>query len=588
MNTPICSRPSSHFRSSNSRPAKYGTKLFLGGTVLLLSLLVLGSSAFAQNRLSPDTLSFGNQAVGVASVPKTATLKNAQAGPLTITTIVISGGNAPADYAWGGNCPISPNTLGAGLSCSITVTFTPSALGSRTASLTVTASAPISPPSITLRGTGVAPVTLSPASLGFGNQVAGTTSAAKTETLKNVQTVPLTITGIAVSGPFVQTGGTCPLSPATLAGGGSCTILVSFAPTAVGPAVGTLTVTDNAALSPQTAGLTGTGTTPVTLSPRTLHLGSVAVGNTSASKSITLTNHENVALNFSSITTTGDFAVASNTCGASVGGGTTCTVGITFSPTAIGARTGTLTFADDAVNSPQIATLTGTGTAPVTLSTSSLTFAARSVGTTSAVHNVTLTNHLTGPVAIYSVLVNGDFAVANNTCGSSVAAGVACEIGVTFTPTAVGTRTGTLTINDSAFGSPLLVSLTGTGNDSGLVSITVTPANPSLPLGLLNNLPQSAHLTVPARPDLTTSVTWSSLPRTVATINASGLASSAWQGSATITATLNAIKGSTTLTVTAPVLVSIAVTPANPSIACRGPRSSSRPREPTATGARRI
>jgi hypothetical protein len=293
----------------------------------------------------------------------------------------------------------------------------------------------------------------------------------------------------------------------------------------------------------------------------------VAVGNTSASKSITLTNRDNGTLYFSSITTTGDFAVASNTCGASVGGGTTCTVGITFSPTAIGARTGTLTFADDAVNSPQIATLTGTGTAPVTLSTSSLTFAARSVGTTSAVHNVTLTNHLTGPVAIYSVLVNGDFAVANNTCGSSVAAGVACEIGVTFTPTAVGTRTGTLTINDSAYGSPLLVSLTGTGNASGLVSIALTPANPSIALGLTQQFAATGTFTGGRKADLTTSVTWSSLPRTVATINAAGLASSASQGSATITATLNAIKGSTTLSVTAPVLESIAVTPANASIA---------------------
>ncbi len=223
-----------------------------------------------------------------------------------------------------------------------------------------------------LSGTGVAPATLSAATLAFGNQAEGTTSAAKTETLANAQTTPLTITDITVSGTFARTGGTCPATSGTLAGGSSCTILIAFKPTAVAPEAGTLTVVDNAGNSPQTASLTGTGIAPVILSATTLSLGTVALGNTSAAKTVTLTNHENAALNFTAITASGDFAVATNTCGTSVAAGANCNIGIRFSPTATGARTGALTFTDGAANSPQIVSLTGTGITPVTLSASSL------------------------------------------------------------------------------------------------------------------------------------------------------------------------------------------------------------------------
>src|SRR5208282_1496101 len=111
MNAPAYSLPSSYFHSSSSRPAKYRTKRLLGGTALLLSLLVLSSSAFAQVRLTPSTLSFGNQAVSQSSAALSATLKNTQAAPLTISSIALSGGTAPTDYVAGGNCPISPSTL---------------------------------------------------------------------------------------------------------------------------------------------------------------------------------------------------------------------------------------------------------------------------------------------------------------------------------------------------------------------------------------------------------------------------------------------------------------------------------------------
>jgi hypothetical protein len=108
--------------------------------------------------------------------------------------------------------------------------------------------------------------------------------------------------------------------------------------------------------------------------------------------------------------------------------------------------------------------LTGTGVAPIAkLSPTSLTFVLRKVGTTSAAQTVTLTNGGTASLKINSIAMSGDFS-ETTTCPSSLAVKASCKISVKFTPTVTGTRTGTVTINDNAAGSPHIVSLTGTGN----------------------------------------------------------------------------------------------------------------------------
>jgi hypothetical protein len=104
--------------------------------------------------------------------------------------------------------------------------------------------------------------------------------------------------------------------------------------------------------------------------------------------------------------------------------------------------------------------------AVVSLSPSSLTFSSQAVGATSASQTITLNNSGNAALSITSIAVTGtngsDFA-QTNTCGSSVAAGTTCTIGVTFKPTATGTRTAAVTLTDSATGSPQSVSLSGTG-----------------------------------------------------------------------------------------------------------------------------
>ena len=132
---------------------------------------------------------------------------------------------------------------------------------------------------------------------------------------------------------------------------------------------------------------------------------------------------------------------------------------------------GDVVIQDDAAGSPHHISLSGTGFgAAATLSPSTVDFQSQMVGIPSATRTVTLTNSGGGAtLTVSSVQITGDYSQTNN-CPSSMTAGVSCTITITFTPSAVGTRSGTLTVTDSASGSPQSVSLTGTGADFSLTS----------------------------------------------------------------------------------------------------------------------
>jgi hypothetical protein len=118
----------------------------------------------------------------------------------------------------------------------------------------------------------------------------------------------------------------------------------------------------------------------------------------------------------------------------------------------------------------------------VVLSPTSMTLGAQIVGTTSAPQTVTLTNVGTANLAITSIMASGDFS-QTNTCGTTVSTDGDCTISVTFTPTAGGNRTGTITISDNGPNSPQTIALSGTGEDFALAatstSATVAPGQPA-------------------------------------------------------------------------------------------------------------
>jgi hypothetical protein len=201
-------------------------------------------------------------------------------------------------------------------------------------------------------------VKLSPASLIFGNTIVGTTSAAKTVKVTNTGSGTLDISSITASSSFAISASTC---GATLAVGKSCKVSVTFTPTQVGGVTGTLTLTDNALSSPQNVQLSGTGALPVTLTPASTTYRKQKVGTTSAAKKFTLANNQSATLTGIAISTTGDFAISSTTCGTTLGSKQKCIIYVTFTPTKTGTRTGQLSIIDNASNSPQTASLMGTG-----------------------------------------------------------------------------------------------------------------------------------------------------------------------------------------------------------------------------------
>jgi hypothetical protein len=327
--------------------------------------------------LSPTSLTFASQAVNSTSPSQAVTLSNSGSAPLTISSITTTGTNA-GDFAQTNNCPMGTTTLAAGASCTINVTFTPTATGTRSGTVSITDNAGGSPHTVALSGTGAAApnVAFTPTSLTFTSQQVNTTSASQAVTLTNNGSAALTISSVGFTGTnpgdFADTT-TCPFSPSTLAAGGSCTINVTFTPTASGTRSASLSVTDNASGSPQTVAVSGTGTTApvpaVTLSPTSLTFASQALNSTSAAQTVTLTNSGNAALTISSIGLTGtnaaDFA-QTNTCPISpstLPAGANCTFNVTFTPTATGTRTASVSITDNATGSPHSVALTGIGAA---------------------------------------------------------------------------------------------------------------------------------------------------------------------------------------------------------------------------------
>jgi hypothetical protein len=220
--------------------------------------------------------------------------------------------------------------------------------------------------------------------------------------------------------------------------------------------------------------------------PTSLNFGTQPVGVTSAPQTVTVTNNNNVTVNFSSIAITGansaDFAKATDTCSPSVAAGASCTVSVTFKPAAaVGSESATLEFTDDDVNSPQDVSLSGSGSASapgVGLAPPTLPFGGQMLTTTSAAKTVTVTNTGTGALTINSIAASGDFAETSTGAGgcpispATLAAAGTCTISVTFAPTALGARAGTLTITDNAGGSPHTVPLTGSGWDFSVAATT--------------------------------------------------------------------------------------------------------------------
>ncbi|HMD83784.1 MAG TPA: SBBP repeat-containing protein [Terriglobia bacterium] len=201
-------------------------------------------------RVSPSSLTFAPQNLGTTRAAQVVTLSNTSGTALTISNTVAAG-----DFAQSNNCA---GSLGAGAGCTISVTFTPTSIGTRTGAITIMDNAADSPQTVTLSGLGLRPVVCLPGSLSFPSTVEFTTSHSQTVTCTNTQSASVTFSSITtnLTDFGVTNSGTCStLSP--LLPGGHCTIVVSFSPSIVGLEEGTLTITDSA--NSQSVSLSGRG-----------------------------------------------------------------------------------------------------------------------------------------------------------------------------------------------------------------------------------------------------------------------------------------------------------------------------------------
>lgn len=451
------------------------SRKFFRTALLAIAGLSLSAMASGQATVVPSALSFGSVAENQVSATKTVTFKNTGAASITVSSVAVSGNSDYAVNASATTC-VSGLPLAKNATCAVGVTLTPSALGARTGgSVVITSSASNSPQSVTLSGTGVLPVTLAPASAAFGAVVVNTTSTAKTLVLTNNQSGILQITNSILAAPFsldTSATTTCPIAGGVLSGSlnpnSSCVVGVLYSPTAVGNSTGKITILDSAPNSPQYSALTGSGIAPTKLSATSIAFGNVVQNTTSSASTITLTNNQSVALNFTSIAAPAPYSVdaATTTCavGTPLAPATSCVIGVKVTPTTLGLQAAAnLAITDDASNSPQLVALKSTGVLSVTITPASVAFGAMVDGTT-ATQTFTIKNNLPTAVTLQSVT---GFAApysldsTNTTCllPGTLAANTSCTVSVQIAPTATGSFTGTLSVAYAAAGSPQSVAL---------------------------------------------------------------------------------------------------------------------------------
>ena len=449
-----------------------GTLSIAGGFASSPAMAALSGTGLAPGNLtlSPAGTNFGSVVTGATSASVTFTGTNsggvavslqpaAVTGPFTITSTTCAASLAPSS------------------TCMVSVDFAPAIAGAAQGALSIAGSFAASPAVATLSGTGLKPgnLSLSPSSAGFGAVVIGSESAAVAIVATNPGGVAVSLQAPVATGDFSVQSTNC---SATLAPSGSCTMEVIFAPTAAGPRSGTLSLSGNFGASPRTASLSGTGVTPGTLdlSPASINFGPVTLNSTAASVTVTATNSGGAPVTLTAPSITGDFAIAANTCGASLQAASSCTMAVSFTPTATGSRTGALAISGSFAGSPAGVALFGTGVAAgaISFAPTALNFGGVVVGST-GLAAISATNTGGVGVALQPAAVTAGYSIVANACIGTLAPSASCQIRIAFTPSAPGPENGTLSLPGNFPASPAIAALGGSGVAPG--NLTLSPAS---------------------------------------------------------------------------------------------------------------
>ena len=486
------------------RVDNYGNLLFAGQT---------GATSYQVAQIGPNgDLQFGNQSVNVATSAQTVTLQNTGTATLNLSGAMMLAGSNPGDFSVVSDT--CGSTLAAGATCTLSITFTPGATGTRSASIAVPSNAGSSPQSIILGGTGVQPiVTASPTSLNFGTELWDHITSPLYVTLTNTSSTYTATLGSVAStdSDFTVNMYNC---GSTLAPNATCQLSATFEPTVyanqsysgTGSILVSSTAPGDSTPVPVTFSLAGNGITypaGVSATPTSMSFGNQTEYTESSPQTVYVLNQSGSTINFSGTTISGPFTIYQNGCGFGIPATYQCTYLVAFLPTTVGiSQTGTLTIPfTGASGSPLTVTLTGNGTAgtPALLLQgpvypyNQVNFGTTAVGVaptgTPVTETVTVYNTGTAPMTGIVISINGtnsaDFSETDNCAANSPILpnyANSCAITVSFLPSAAGPRSATLNVSSNAGNSPQSIALTGAGVAS-LAELQFTPAQLNLIAG---------------------------------------------------------------------------------------------------------
>jgi Abnormal spindle-like microcephaly-assoc'd, ASPM-SPD-2-Hydin len=417
------------------------------------------STAGSQLSLSTTALNFGNVQMNGSSTQALG-LKNSGQTDVQITQISVTGA------AFSVSAVTLPITLAAGQSMTLQGKFAPTVAGAATGAITILSNAQNATSSVTLSGTGVAgtyTMSLSPASLNFGNVNVGSTAAQNMQ-LSNTGNASITITQVAASGTGISVSGVT--TPLTISPSQSVTVAVHFAPTSAGATTGSLTVTNSQGVNAIGA-VTGTGVQPaLSVTPSSASFGSVVVGNTN-SQTLQLKNSGTANLTISQATVTGSgFSLSGLILPLTLAPGQSGNFNVQYAPKSAGSVSGAVSIVSNAANSPATIVLSGTGIAAsyaISVNPSSLSFGSVADGS-SATQSFAITNTGNSNVAISGLTATGaGFSIVSGAGAVTLSPNQNTSVSVQFAPTVAGSASGSVNILSNATGSTSGVTLTGTG-----------------------------------------------------------------------------------------------------------------------------
>lgn len=435
-------------------------------SVSTIALSGTGAGSNTTISVSPTSFDFGNIPVGTTAT-RAVTITNTGSTALSVSNATATG----TGFSMSGFSPVS---LTANQSTTIMAIFSPGTIGPVGGTMTITNGSATPSVVVTMLGTGIAQsqaqptISVNPTSYDFANIAMGSSSS-HTFTISNNGSAALSISNITASGPGFSVQGIS--FPISVAANKSTTISATFAPTAVGPVGGTLTIANNSPSPSMVVTLNGTGTgqaqPTIAVSPTSFDFANVAVG-VASSHSFTISNTSSTALSISNIVAAGaEFSISGFALPVSVPANQSTTISAKFLPTAAGPVGGSITITNNSATPSVVITLNGTGVAAgqpvIAVNPTSVSFGNVTVGAPNS-QAILIQNNGTASLTISQATVSGTgFSISGLTTPATIATGGSTTFNVAFSPTTGGAVSGSVSLVSNAAGSPLAIPLSGTG-----------------------------------------------------------------------------------------------------------------------------